>query len=359
MKVTIILKGRTDKLGKQPIQIRVHSGEKRRFYPTGIKILPAQWDEATSQVKNTHPDYKLINQKLRLQVFQHEAGAYRDKPKAAAVLFKAYAYQCLHEWDKTKRATTLRAQKNKVDLIDAYAPGLLLSEITPAWCKAWQTQLYRQGNAPNTIWTKFTLLHTIVAKAMKEGVIENNPFESFQMPLYRNPKRGYLTEAQIEAVKAVGLDKMQQPLIRNCALWFVIGCYTGLRYGDMAAFKQHINIKAGRLVVETEKQKEMVGFELTGEVLALFEAVHYKAVGVTNETFNRMLKEIAAFANIKERLTVHAARHSFATLALSKGIPIEYVQKMMGHQDLKTTQIYAKIMDKNLDEQYKKLWKAG
>lgn len=357
MKVTVILKGMIDQYGKQPLQIRINDGKARRFHPTGVKLLPAQWDAATATVKPTHPDHKEINRKLRLQVFQHEAGAYRDEPQKNDIGFYPYCLECFNEWDKTKSWETLREQRSKAKMINDYAPGLLLSDITPEWLRKYKTYLHKQGDSSNTVWGKFKFLHVITAKALKEKLIKEDPFTNFDRPKYRNPKRTFLTEDQVAAIDKVGADSMQRPLIRHCATWFVISCYTGLRYGDMAAFDKGVNIRAGRLVVETEKTKEMVSFALPEEVTALFERVGWKPLGITNQGFNRMLKQIAAYAGIKETIHAHVSRHTFGTLALSKGVPIEYVQKMLGHTDLKTTQIYAKIIDKDLDNHYLKMVK--
>jgi site-specific recombinase XerD len=66
---------------------------------------------------------------------------------------------------------------------------------------------------------------------------------------------------------------------------------------------------------------------------------------------NNYLKEIADLCGIHKQLTFHTARHTFATtVTLSSGVPIESVSKMLGHKNLKTTQHYAKILDKKVSE---------
>ena len=73
---------------------------------------------------------------------------------------------------------------------------------------------------------------------------------------------------------------------------------------------------------------------------------------------NEYLKEIAALCGINERLTTHCGRHSFSTLMLTKGISIESVSKMLGHSDIKTTQIYARVTPKKLFEDMDKYIEA-
>lgn len=69
---------------------------------------------------------------------------------------------------------------------------------------------------------------------------------------------------------------------------------------------------------------------------------------ITNQKMNEYLKEIAELCNINKTITCHVARHSFATLCLTEGVPIESVSKMLGHTDIRTTQIYARIIDQKL-----------
>ena len=64
---------------------------------------------------------------------------------------------------------------------------------------------------------------------------------------------------------------------------------------------------------------------------------------------NAYLKEIADLCGIKKQLTFHMARHTFATMTLSKGVPMESVSKMLGHTNIKTTQIYARITNKKIE----------
>lgn len=77
---------------------------------------------------------------------------------------------------------------------------------------------------------------------------------------------------------------------------------------------------------------------------------------LTNQKINRRLKAIQAAAGIKKRLHFHIARHTFATLLLEKGLELQEIQKLLGHTDLKTTSIYAKITTEKLDTRLKLLY---
>ena len=71
---------------------------------------------------------------------------------------------------------------------------------------------------------------------------------------------------------------------------------------------------------------------------------------ISNQKMNDYLKEIADVCGIRKKITFHTARHSFATLALGYGVPIETVSKMLGHTNIRTTQVYARITDRKLSD---------
>lgn len=71
---------------------------------------------------------------------------------------------------------------------------------------------------------------------------------------------------------------------------------------------------------------------------------------MTNQKANAYLKELADLAKIQKHLTTHIARHTFATMSLNNHVPLETISKMLGHSDITTTQIYAKMLDKTISE---------
>ena len=76
---------------------------------------------------------------------------------------------------------------------------------------------------------------------------------------------------------------------------------------------------------------------------------------LSNQKTNAYLKEIADLCGIEKNLTFHVARHTFATMSLSKGVPMESVSKMLGHTNIRTTQIYARITNKKVEHDMEQL----
>lgn len=169
-------------------------------------------------------------------------------------------------------------------------------------------------------------------------------------------KREFLTEQEVNAI--MKLDFKEMPRLEVVRDTFVFCCFTGLAFCDMKALMQSdIQIDdSGNAWIRKERAKtgEMCIVPLLDIPRQLIEkyAGHptVKATGVvlpviTNQKMNAYLKEIADLAKIKKHLTTHIARHTFASISMCNNVSIEVISKMLGHSDIKTTQIYAKMHD--------------
>jgi site-specific recombinase XerD len=150
---------------------------------------------------------------------------------------------------------------------------------------------------------------------------------------------------------------------------FLFSCYTGLAYADVEKLKK-TDIVTGNdggqwLISRRQKTDITARIPLLPAALSIINkhANHSKCVAknlvlpvLTNQKMNDYLKIIANQCCITKTLTFHIARHTFATtVTLSNGVPIETVSKMLGHRNLKTTQHYAKILDKKIGDDMKHL----
>ena len=179
-------------------------------------------------------------------------------------------------------------------------------------------------------------------------------------------ERPYLSNREIEAIslKDFGNERLSQ--IRDI---FIFSCYTGLAYVDVFQLKQTDIIIGddGELWIVTKRQKTDIPVKIpllptASEILKRY-TLHpvccnkNRALPVcSNQNMNAYLKEIGAICRIDKVLTFHIARHTFATtITLSNGVPIETVSKMLGHTNIKTTQHYAKILNKKISDDMAKL----
>lgn len=203
----------------------------------------------------------------------------------------------------------------------------------------------------------------IVNHCVRSGKLQRNPFLGFKMTK-REVERTALTELQLKAIaqKKFAIERLS--IVRNI---FLFCCFTGLAYADVK------KLKKAEIIEGTEGEKWIIAkrqkTDTTSRIPLLPDALEimkkYKDNDecqakrtvlpvLSNQKMNAYLKEIANVCELHTVLTFHIARHTFATtITLSNGIPIETVSKMLGHRNLKTTQHYAKILDKKISDDMK------
>jgi integrase len=135
---------------------------------------------------------------------------------------------------------------------------------------------------------------------------------------------------------------------------FLIGCYTGLRYGDIVTLTLD-NVEDGTITKRMNKSGILKTVKIpvvsrAKELLSEYPFIEK----VSNQKCNVYLKEIAVLLGIKKHVVFHSSRHTFATLALNQGIPVEVVSEVLGHSDIRTTQVYAKMVETTVMEQMQK-----
>lgn len=217
----------------------------------------------------------------------------------------------------------------------------------------------------NTTMKYLSNFKKIVIKCIKNGWLQKDPFIGFNMAK-REVERTALTENELEIIQTKSFSIKRLKLVRDI---FLFSCYTGLAYADVQKLKRsEIMIGVdGEKWIFTKRQKTDSSSRIPILPLALEILKQYqedpqckfqdKVLPVlSNQKMNSYLKEIADACGICKNLTYHIARHTFATtVTLSNGVPIETVSKMLGHRNLKTTQHYAKILDKKISEDMKNL----
>lgn len=200
----------------------------------------------------------------------------------------------------------------------------------------------------------------IILLCIANGWLDKDPFVSYKAKL-NQVERPYLSEIEIKTIydKTFVSERLSQ--VRDI---FLFCCYTGLAQADVKNLtKSHISIGIdGDKWLFTRRQKTKTAtrvplLPLAEELIIKYEN-NLQCINnnillpvLSNQKMNSYLKEIADVCNITKNLTFHTARHTFATtVTLSNGVPIESVSKMLGHTDIKTTQHYAKILDKKVSD---------
>ncbi|HLV47080.1 MAG TPA: site-specific integrase [Flavobacterium sp.] len=195
--------------------------------------------------------------------------------------------------------------------------------------------------------------------------LEKDPFSKYRLR-FEKVERGHLSKEELTVLekKKFSIERLQSVLDM-----FLFSCYTGLAYIDISKLS-HEHICKGIdgkdwLMTKREKTNVLVKVPLLPQATQLIYKYknHPSAVAnerlfpvISNQRMNAYLKEIADICNIRKNLTFHLARHTFATtVTLSNGVPIESVSKMLGHTSIRTTQIYAKVVEHKLSEDMQNL----
>lgn len=212
----------------------------------------------------------------------------------------------------------------------------------------------------NTVMKHIERLRKMTNLAVRLEWIDKDPFSSFKLH-FKKVERDFLNEDELSAieVKEFKIERLQQ--VKDL---FVFSCYTGLSYIDVMKLSPN-NITKGIngmnwIYTQREKTSTPVRIPLLHQAQELLDKYkdHPRSLNkgtifplISNQKLNSYLKEIADLCGITKNLTFHVARHTFATtVTLTNGVPIESVSKMLGHADLKTTQIYAKVVEKKISE---------
>ena len=195
----------------------------------------------------------------------------------------------------------------------------------------------------------FNKLRACLNQAYEDGIIDKNPMRGIQGFKAEEGKRMYLT---IEEVMVLARTECEYPAIKSA---FLFSCLTGLRRSDVVRLTWGDVYQQGDFTRIIFKQKKTSGqeylditrqaAELMGERGAAWEKV-FPDIHSPSCT-NNAIKLWVARAGIDKEITFHCGRHTFATMMLDIGTDIYTVSKLLGHREISTTQIYAKVMDKN------------
>lgn len=204
----------------------------------------------------------------------------------------------------------------------------------------------------------------VINKAIRAGLITVDPFNGYKISVQR-VDRGFLSEDDLKKMMEKEFASKRLEQVRDI---FVFACFSGLAYIDLANLRVD-NIQKmfdGRLWIVTHRQKTntKVTVPLLPPAIKILKKYEGKYLDgqllpiITNQKLNCYLKEIADICGIEKNLTFHLARHTFATtMTLGKGVPIESVSKMLGHTNIQTTQIYARITNEKISHDMENLAK--
>lgn len=342
---TITLRKKSLKDGRSSLYLDIYEDGQRRYETLKLYLLPEINDKIRAQNRETIKLAEVVRGK-RLVEAQNSAFGFITKHDKVLLLpiYEKFA----------KGRTTRIYNAIAYHLRAICSESMKVAQITPRWAMDFVRYLRKQGVSENSIACYVAMFRVFWRWCVKKGIAEGNPFDGIAIDS-RKPIREYLT---IEELRTL-VDTPTKYRVREP---FLFSCFTGLRWCDIKALRWRDVEEFGgrtRLRFTQQKTKAHEYMDLNAQAVALMgerkedSAPIFDCTSHANAVIS--LKKWVQSAGIKKHITFHCARHTFATMLLTLDTDIYTVSKLLGHTNIATTQIYAKIVDKKKQEAVDKI----
>ncbi|HPW36810.1 MAG: Tyrosine recombinase XerD [Bacteroidetes bacterium ADurb.Bin123] len=388
-------RAKTKKNGEAPIYLRITVDGIRSETPTGRSIIPSKWNADMQMQIGKSEEARTLNHfldSIRQRISQdanilidqgidysaeqlkNRFNGIKEQPKTLVSIFEENNSLVKQEENKKYSHSTVRQYNTTLSrlkefLIKEYGrKDIPVTELDAIFIRRYEIFLRSVYNTDhNTVMKYLKQLKKVIHFAMGTGYLDRDPFMSHKTA-FKDVSRDYLTADELDSIRSKEIKIRRVDRVRDV---FVFACYTGIAYGDLKILTTE-SISRGIdgkdwIIYHRGKTGIRASIPLLPPALEIIEKYRTdpecNADGkllpvISNQKLNSYLSEIAGLCGIEKKLTTHVARHTFATtVTLSQGVPIETVSKMLGHTSLKTTQIYAKVVDRKIADDMSQLEK--
>lgn len=393
-KMSILFYVKSSKVSKNgllPIYQRITINGTRIELSTSKFVEKSKWNTAAGKIKGNSEEARLLNsyldilknkayeiekwmvnnnQEINAQTFKNKLLGIEEKQRKLIIIFE----------DHNKRMKELIGKEFSINTYKKYETSLShtkeflkyqysvndisIKQVDIAFINDFDFYLRNTKNCNNNSTIKYVRnFGKIVKQSYLNGWIEKDPFLNYKGKV-KETERTYLTENEIDSLLNKNFKIKRLELVRDM---FIFSCFTGLAYIDVFNLtKSNIVLGIdGEKWISTHRQKTESASKIP--ILPVTQMIIDKYENhpqcnnenkllpiLSNQKMNAYLKELADICEIDKELTFHIARHTFATtVTLTNGVPIESVSKMLGHKNLRTTQHYAKVLDRKVSEDMK------
>lgn len=363
-------KKQLNKKGMALIQVEAYLNRKKMYFSTKIYLKPDQWDAKRRMVKN-HPNADGLNRMLYefiAAIEQKELGLWQQRKEISLELLKdlidkpignEYSFLAFFRDEinnSSLKDSTKQNHLSTLELLQEYKKDLAFADLTFEFVSSFDNYLQTKGYHLNTIAKHMKHLKRYVNVAINKEYmdIQKYAFRKYKIKSVEG-RHTHLSPEELLKMEKLQLKGRFLKLEKSKDA-FLFCCYAGLRYSDF------INLTAAN-VIEYHQETWLIyksvktGIEVRLPLYLLFEGKgliileRYKNdlndffKLKNNSNVNKDLNTLAKLAEIDKRISFHTARHTNATLLIYGGANITTVQKLLGHKSVKTTQVYANIMD--------------
>lgn len=359
-KEPVRLRQKTLANGNKSLYLDIYIDGARRYEFLKLYLVPDKTKEAKEQNKQT---LALANSIKAQRIVEIQAGKFGfNNPQADKILVFDYIQSLI---DK-KAGSTRKSWENMLSYVRLYEKrNITFKDVTQKWCRGFRDYLDKEAR----LWDIDTRKHIEEKKPLKEGtkrlvilklnaalneavrndIIPSNPMKNVDKFSDVETERQYLTLEEVRKLAAT--ECVNEELKRA----FLFSCLTGLRWSDIIALRwsdvENMNGRT-RLVFKQQKTQNIEYLDISDQAASFMGERPEEDDLIFGRFMHPVMarNEIRAWikaAGINKHITFHCARHTFAVLMLDLGVDIYTLSKLLGHRCLETTEVYAKILDKN------------
>ena len=374
--------------GKTAIFCRITIDGKSTVMTTGEECLPAEWNSRQGitgekkinqrltafreLVEKTYAEMLTKDGVVSAELLKNRLRGVAAAPTTLLTMSEAELQSVKACVGKSRSEGTYRNHTYSDKMLrewieDKGRKDMPIDAVTEDLFEEFRFYLKKKRFAAKTVNRHLCWLSRLMYRAVSKRIIRYNPFED---ATYEKEERKirFLQKSDIAKLMALKVNDREAEQARQM---FLFSCFTGLAIADMERLKfSHIQTSVdGRRYIRKERQKTKVEsivplHPIVEEILSRCregQTVKEEGEGLvfqrgcSRSAMNNKLSTVGLACGIRQRLSFHTARHTFGTLSLSAGIPIESIAKMMGHASISSTQIYAQVTDKKISEDMDRL----
>lgn len=386
---------RSKKDGSFPLVLRLGHNRTTIPIPIGYSIKKQDWDESSRTIKRTYTGVETVSrlnnliQKKRSEAMDiivklHEQGELdrlsvlelkaRIHQPAAAQSFIHFSKNLIDDLDQAGRFGTAKSYKEALHVLIEFNGqcDLAFKGMTYDFLNKFENAHIGKGNSYNSLAVYMRTYRAIYNKAIKSGLVDRElyPFETYKIRTVPTEKRALDWEL---LKKIITLDIPEGHKLFNSRNFFVASYMMyGMNFSDIASLKKS-DIKDGRILYRRKKTSKLYDIKITdtlGQITDHYRQANsksdflfpilrsndpdqqYKEVLWARKRYNKKLKELAKLVGIENNLTSYVSRHSFATQAMMQQVPLNAISAMLGHSNIKTTEIYLKSLPSSMLDDY-------
>lgn len=372
---------RVDQHGNAPICGRIAIGRTIADFSAKLKAPLALWDSrkqrllgkshiAVSLNRKVNECIALIHTRYRELCERGEEvsasqlrDAYQGQMQEQCFLlanYQDYLEQMKPRIDVDRALKTFKLRTYQLSLLREYVrkqyklKDIALTQLDKAFIEGFEYYLtIERGLKRSSIASTLSVLQSIVLQAIRRGYLELNPFIGYSYERPKGKPRS-ITKVELQALIALEIEWENYRIVRDL---FVFSCFTGLAISDVRNLREEqIVLEEGELWIKGRRQKTKTPYrvQVLPPALTMIERYRGRRSGFvfdvpTVDIILNGMRYLKKQLQIDRPLTFHMARHTFASLiTLSSGVPLETVSQMLGHSDLRTTQIYAQVSSERI-----------